>query len=605
WLPAGDGASREAAAVVAPAFGHRYGDDFLQAALSRRNPEIRDGLRKLGEAIALNQSGQYDLGTAAATDAVAALSREGPLAAAERARLELAYDLQRQTRRSDCARLTEQILRDASLHSWKWLASGAHLMHAACREALAGTGASQDEILATLARAELTGFTAQRLRALGFLTGYDGVTGNFQAIWDRAPQGIASWWRSGLSPARLEEFQYDLFRAAAGLGWKESAIAMSRGAIRSLTEMKNPAMEAANRMELAGLLTQTDERSAAAEQLEIAGRILRTLAPGAWRDDLEWNAGLALSEAEITAGRAGAALDRIAGMEGREGPRRSSERARLAQARGEALFALAKWGPSAQAFRAAMALNRERAAAMTSYTDRIAETDTLSAAYRRLTQIELLQEDAPAKALSTWQRFLGRASNADRTLGQGHTPLVTYAVLPAGIAVWVSAESGVQWRLIHHGVPEIERLGTRLTRLCASPLSDESEIKKTGQQLYRVLLAPEMAGLPGGRIDLQTDAWISSLPFEALATESGEYLSRSYAFAEATGGSGGRSDNAPDGSAAALIVAAPRVDGPAGYGLPNLRDAEEEAADAGSHFRSAVFLRDEQASPESISEHAP
>jgi CHAT domain-containing protein len=102
---------------------------------------------------------------------------------------------------------------------------------------------------------------------------------------------------------------------------------------------------------------------------------------------------------------------------------------------------------------------------------------------------------------------------------------------------------------------------------------------------------------------LNTESWLSEIPFAALADDTGEYLGRRYQFVQGYGPPSGLPVEGVTAESPALIVKAPKAVAPGQPVLPVLTAAEREADETATRFPRA--LASGSASPEWIAGHAP
>jgi len=152
--------------------------------------------------------------------------------------------------------------------------------------------------------------------------------------------------------------------------------------------------------------------------------------------------------------------------------------------------------------------------------------ETAAPAYRNLTQIRLLREHNPGEALATWNQL--RPGSA----------AITFAELPTGIAVWSQSGGVVKGRMVGESSAKVHASADRFLRLCAAHNSNPIEIAAAGRELYRWLLAPELASFGDGVVSVSADSWLESIPLGALTDDSGQFLARQFAFVEAYGPGG-------------------------------------------------------------------
>lgn len=608
WMPGVEASAerRDAASLVAQGLLSQSGDRSLVDLLQSGGFSL-SALAHLAQAISANGAGESDAAFSEATEAAREFDSTRNQTASMRAGLEIAYASQRAAKAGDCAQISASIAGQADRVHYLWLGARAHLQHAACVDALAQPGPARAEIERVAGALRNSELKQTYLLAMGFITSIDDVTGNVSPVWDNAPQGLRVYWSVAASPYRAQQFQFNLKNTAERLGWRECAVALSRAALGSLRQVANPDLESINHVKLAVLLTELGERAERDAELDSALKLVTRLRPGPVRQHVNSVLALARAQAALADGRPGNVAAETLQIALSAGSLGSSDQTSVQRLNGEALFALGKWTDAAIAFQEAIRLNQLRVASISSAVERSAEIENAAAAYRDLTQIQLLQEHDAIKALETWKLFRGEKALSS-TQAKVHTdvPIVTYAVLPVGIAVWLESDAGTTVRMISTPKP-VQAAVRRLVSGCATPSPDESGIRESGLALYRWLIAPEIRQSRGSQILLRTDSWLSSIPFAALTDESGLYLNLSFSFSELTSREIERAgDSTPiAANSRALILAAPDALAPGRGRLPFLSATVDESRAVAERFTDAIMLRDSDATIETVSKYAP
>jgi CHAT domain-containing protein len=129
-------------------------------------------------------------------------------------------------------------------------------------------------------------------------------------------------------------------------------------------------------------------------------------------------------------------------------------------------------------------------------------------------------------------------------------------------------------------------------RLCASPTSNPDELRLAGRRLFARLIKPYAREVGASRrISIETDDWLSSLPFGALIDEGESYLAERHEISMISNATGRREQPEVRLSAAspALIVSAPAAGGR--RGLPYLRSAELETSELAARLSRPPVLQ--------------
>ena len=590
WLPQSISnlATYEAARTVARLIQTRFGDSSLNATLmGAKTPGATEPLKLLARAITQNRDGHTASTVTNARDAVRGLEGVGLYAASQRARVELAYALRWAGKYRECVDLTDRVLRETSA-SEIWLLGSAHLEHSSCLTALGQSGYARGEIERTYAALSRAGIWPVALRAMGFLTGIDGYTGNYGPIWDNARRGLQVYWATSASIYRAQNFEFDLETAASLAGWAHAAVALYDATARSAHIAGNYEMEAWDRYDLAGLLHENGDRVGELWQVQQANDLLRSLeraeTGGPVLENLKSASLLRDAEAHLKSNDPRRSLEDLATLDAHNESLTLTEQMREAQTRGLALAATSNLIGAEHFLSIAITLNHSLSDVLPSWTDRMPVLDSAAPSYRTLAEIQIGQNQ-DAAALDTWRRF-----RSDSDGGAGLT--ITMALLPHGIFVWRSDQRGTSARWVRASIDTVFRTSERFREMIASPEADELEIHRLGAKLFDWLLRPELEGTSPGTVRVNADSWLGSIPLGALTDEEGSYALMKWAFVETYGPPKGRRNRvAPITPAAkAFVMAVPVAVSPGNSSLPFLTAAAPEADMVAAHFHDAVVM---------------
>jgi tetratricopeptide (TPR) repeat protein len=587
WLAHSDSEDAfRASRLIAAQVSKRFGDSSLESTLLRASSlPAWPAVRLLAELIRHNRAGQAQKTLEAAPGAVELLDRDGLASAANRARVELAYALRWAGRNAECVAVTGEVKRRTP-SSHVWLLNQARLEHSSCAAGLGRTDEARAEIKLSYDETSKAGLWPVALRAAGFLTAIDGYTGNYASVWEPALRGLSDYWRTSASIYRAQNFEFDLYNAAKLAGWRSAALVFYRAVMECSRAAGNREMEAWDRFGIAGLLHEDGDLQAELHELQAADQLVREMdAQSDIVDNLRWEARLRNAEAQAAASPT-EALRNLQGLEQKRSHRTLAQQMRLWQARGLALFANSDLPGAAAAFQKAISLNQLEAGKIRSWVERIPVLDLAAASYRGLAQIQLQTLADPGAALKTWQGYRSETGDA-----RGLT--VTMALLPRGIVIWRSGEGATTVRWARETVDTVLPMAEALRRLCASPSSDEGQIRQVGARLYSDVLEPELRGISPGLVRVNADSWLAAIPLCALTDESGAYLGSKWSFVEAYGPptvSATAASQAPIvRTSRALIMVAQSGQIPGGGQLPVLAAAMPEAQDVAARFSEGIL----------------
>jgi CHAT domain-containing protein len=274
------------------------------------------------------------------------------------------------------------------------------------------------------------------------------------------------------------------------------------------------------------------------------------------------------------------------------------------------------------ALRLAVALANGRLHSLHDDRSRIEWVEQSATAYRDLVQQRLAEGDAEA-ALELWESFRGAELSgvasvppgspeptalhevASRLPGLTNETVVSYAVLPRGLAVWVYDNRGIWFNWIQGNPKIIEAQIARFRTLCADFTSDQSDVERNARNLYGILFAlVEQRILSGRLLIIDADEALSGIPFEALVDAHGNYLADRFSIVASRGvyyrrDSRTATSIVPDSVATVAAVPSPSPD--LDLPLSPLPDALEEADAVAHGFVGAQLLKGDQATAKAIS----
>ena len=251
-----------------------------------------------------------------------------------------------------------------------------------------------------------------------------------------------------------------------------------------------------------------------------------------------------------------------------------------------------------------------------------------SPSYRGLVQVQLRKGD-PQGALELWEWYLGATmrkpqalslsarrnlteavSEAEQTLNLyevashlpqlAHETVLTYAVLPDGLAIWGYDDRGVFHAIVNRDPRGIALLVERFLALCSNPHSDIEILNRDGRELYRLLVAPIESHLdPNRGLVIEADGALTQIPFEALVDSTAHYLGERYTVTSSFGLYFDLQLRAaqisPRDSALVVAVATP-------HGFPKLEGLDHESDTVSRRFDAPTVLKNDQATLQAVTE---
>lgn len=561
------GPATTAANMVAHGFAN-LGEWSLLETVQAAARDKDGGLLLLAQAARANRAlgTPADQPSVAAPAAIVILTRENLPAAANVARLEVAFTSRRASQLPQCLSVL-----DAPLHlspsRYKWLLGVAHLEHVSCNYRVGQEGAARAETETAFRDLTRDRIWPLAMRASVYLASLDARIGNYLPVWDSVPDSMREYWVKPASFNRLQGFMDYLSSASVAAGWIETALLTARGAAAAHRQ-GDAGMEASNRATAAELLLQSGRYPEALTEWTQVDRLLATLGPhNPVAPALAWSVQVGRVQVESVMPARSGLVARIETLLAASHGHDTADLRRLHQALGLALLADGNWQQAANALRQPIEINQKSAAALTSWVERVALIESAAPSYSTLADIELRHAKNPAAALQIWELY------RPRQLSTRDAHWLTLAALPSGLVAFSQSPSGVTGRHLATPVSDLRQLAGQYAQACATRTSSAAALDTLGTRLYEALIAPELAKFADGTVRISAEPWLAAVPFEALSTKFGARFS----FAQ---------DYGPAPRPAALlwksqplIVAAPsgRIPGHI-TPLPLLHDAEQEAA---------------------------
>jgi CHAT domain-containing protein/cytochrome c-type biogenesis protein CcmH/NrfG len=590
WLPlvSVNAAAHEAAALLGTELERQNGDTSIRDAVKQaRGGPVSAALAQLGKSMEDIRAGKSDEALAPARSALAVLESHRQSTAAIRIRAEMVYIDGVQARYGDCLRDADLDLARIRGLRYPYITAQLHLDRGSCAFVTDPADARAEY---SIAERDLAAHRLwmQRLRAVSFLAFANVVSGKHEVAWQDSISGLGSFWTTDGDLSQAENLQIALETSAEALGWDHAAAALYAAGIRSAAQGGNRSLEATGRMDRSRLLGRVGDTAGEMRELDVAEKLFRSL-PAGPETKFRLTYGLMRkAEAEIDSGKPAIALATLNDLSGTPSAAPTLFQAEVEQARGLAYLKQMNFSAAGSGFRRAIAIGESTPSAAAP-----------PESYTGLAQVLLTGGDA-AGALAAWQASRPRFAAHHNAGADSPALLIAIAILPRGIAVFSKSQSWCRFRMVAAAPADVERMCRRFVRLCSSPASDLPELHTAARQLYAWLLAPELAGLrSGARIELQTDGWISAIPFPALTP-------KPFVIERIEGGS---PQPAPDETfgpdSPALLVSVPSARAPDGSRLPILSAVRGEVEDVHASLSHAAVLQDDLATPEALRAAVP
>jgi CHAT domain-containing protein/tetratricopeptide (TPR) repeat protein len=624
-----------ALAQLANAMVQHHQDPWLEDLLSAAtSPNFAKAIAQLSEAILANDRADVERARRSATYADRLFARNvQSQAGALLARLEFGVASNLDQDGTKCRQATSGLVDRAFAKSYHWIRAQAQIEQGNCQWLVENLGSAHQKYTDASRDAARFGFKQVYLKARDHLSGVDGESGQFQSSWDTLQDGLKDFWSSGYPDVRGYNFYYQLSELARAWDCPHLQVAAWREGI-TLNDFSVDKAQNAMAHSLLGVAAMGAHMPQVAEQEFLRANQLFSGSPkneSTRAAQLETD--IRLAQAEASNGEAGRAIGRLRRVQPRVSQQSNKYLAILFyHALGDAEFHEGNTKNAISALRSAVELAEIQLSSLKGERDRIAWEQRSGDVYREFTQLYLLEHDA-SRALEIWEWYRGSTlrsgvdvlpkkltravasepSQLDQVARQEpflrNTTVISYALLPHGLATWVFDDNGVEAHWTEMDPANVRSKVVRFRDLCADPLSSLTTLRGEARILYGMFIAPIEKRLPADRtLVIELDDQLNQLPIDVLLDSQGHYFGEHGSMVSSLGlyyfpDLREMAKITADSLALVAIVSNPKAG--AELGLAPLPDAISEGEAVAHAFHSAKVLTDDQASAGAIVSRLP
>jgi CHAT domain-containing protein/tetratricopeptide (TPR) repeat protein len=561
WLPSAyperapqaDPAAREALFFLADLTSLQHNDRWLSDLLHGSSaPNFSQAVAALAQAAQANAAGEYSTTNIHASQAERLFRASGNVAGRLRAEFEQTFAVQIERHSEKCRRQAASALAESEKYSYSWLQIQLGLEKGVCSALMGDFGSFESAAQRAMDRAQPSGYGALYLRALGFLADDQFETGDPSRGGRLVSTGLGRYW-SGQFPAMRGYNLYTEFAEGAEIAGRPNLqVADWREALALIDSDKDLLLRAHAHDWMANAAVVADQPRIAAEQYAEAARLFALAPqPEATRAN-RLESEIRLARLEAHEGEFDAALTRLTRTQSEIRQVSNNYLALMFYSTlGEVQLRRQRPVEAEQALRPALRLAEQELASLDSEAERISWSKAAAPIYLAMAETELVQGRAQ-EALDVFEWHLGAPQRVDReqtATGPANTrpfqppappdpvwlasrlPLhsqqtvITYGLLPDGLAIWVYDDRGVSLHWSPKPTLELQELAARFHGLVSDPSSETAALRRDAGSLYSWIIAPvEPRLVPGRTLVIEADSWLATLPFEALLDSSGHYL---------------------------------------------------------------------------------
>jgi CHAT domain-containing protein len=608
-----------------------HGDTWLFFALETPPSfQMDKGFEALKYAIEDNARGDFDNAVREASRAQSIFHRARNKAGLVRAQLEQVYSYQRATRGESCLDSAHLLENALTYSDFPWIRVQLYLDKAGCFNVL---GRLQEAKLAAdrgLALAERSGYRILALRATGIRASQATTRGDPDVALRNDIEGLRksqTWW---YPPERAYQFYSDITFNAEAQGEWHVAYVVGEEAALEISQTPHKDLEALTRYRVSKAAVMCGDLNGAAEEARKADGLFASLPRNEAMAGYKLDGIVGLARAENDSGQSTRAVSLLEKY-GSDLPPLESRLLlrRLYQLKGDIALKQGQLADANNKYGAAVQMAESALTTLVTPRDRLIWNRENAPAYRSLAQV-MIQQEKPVEAFHLWEAY--KAAAARRISRAAYDPsssfnaslshdlgsvieasslapdqgLISYAFLPGGPFAWFIHASGIVSSTLSVTTIDLRKQARRFIAECENSSSDLSTLRLHANLLYNLLLGPFQHYLTGiHRLTIESDGELDDIPFEALVTNSGEYVIENLSIVYSPGISFAaslRQLQPVTASDRALVVGISRVSSYWEQVLGAIPSAEAEAQGVASRLPHSILLTDSDASKPRISE---
>ena len=537
--------ARTSLTILADIAVQKHGDRWL-ADLVASGPSANFALavEHLSAALKANEAGDNVAAGKHAAEAAKKFDLVASEAGGLRAKIEYVFASEDAKNGTECRAAAREAYPRLRSHSYRWLSAQFFIELGGCKWLVGDLGGAGEALGEASLEAQASGYGVIFLRTQDHLSILKSTLGDLPSAWAVNHAALARFW-SGRYPAMrgynlyfgCSEFARSRRQPLLQLSAWRDGLALSDSLQDTLIRAMAHSLMA-NAAVSAGQASLAEKEFARASELFAAAPQIKSTRIGAVE------ARSRLAEVETLAGLPQQAVLGLRELESQVSELKDNYLSILFfTALGDALSEVGDDKQAEFALRAAVEAAEVELRSVDDQGSRLRWSEQTSKAYRDFVQLQLRRGNAQG-ALETWEWYRGASQRLLRRPAGALMPIdlephevalrlpnlnkqtiVSYALLPHGLATWVFDNRGVH---AHWTEGETDRIEVSLKRFrvrCADPKSDEIDLRRSSRDLYDVLVAPIQPYLTADRtIVVEPDGSIEGIAYEALIDPQNRYL---------------------------------------------------------------------------------
>ena len=536
----------EALRVLGKILAEKHNDTWMNDLIdSVGDPQaFAQAVRWLEKAVSWSAGAEKAQASAAAEGAESWFKKAGSSPGSFRASVEEVYALRNVHRGKECLLKAHAVSNVIERTTYGWIRAQLAADKCSCL-LMSGQFAEARQLAAhAIDESGNSAYPTLQLRSLGMAASVESDEGNVLEAWKMNEEGLARYWQNTLSPARrAQQFYDDLSYEAENTGELNLAFSLAQESVQMSVLAKDRALEAMTRGHLAQIAAHTGNLELAESELQSSANILASIAnvPGMEAFRVAAEAGLA--DIESQRGKLSEAEKRLRKVQSEaEGLESFDVLRAYYKAKAAVLMKQGELDSAEKVLRLAICQADRYLVGIRDEHSRYLWTEENAGLYRSFVGLELAKGDKLA-ALIAWEWYRAALSGyqsteyksleslldstiiADAIAEMHEKTLVSYALVPQGLAIWVVNDRGVDARIVPADELTLRFLVARFSEMCADPSSDPVQLQRTGRRLFEILLRPVSSLLePRHTVSIEPDYLFDDMSFTALVASDGRYL---------------------------------------------------------------------------------
>jgi CHAT domain-containing protein/tetratricopeptide (TPR) repeat protein len=525
-----------------------HGDRWLTDLLRESSaPHFPQAVNALARAVKANDAGEYDVSRQQSDLAEKLFRASGNVAGALRAQFELTFAAQIDRRSEECRRKATFALTEAENYSYPWLQIQLGLEKSVCSFLMGDIGTGEKANARSELLAQQSGYGGLYLRAVLFAAENRLATGDQPGGGTTIGMGLERYWAGQFPNLRGYNLYAGLADIAEAGGRPNLELAIWREAVTLIDTDGDMLSRAIAHNWMANTAVAAHLPQIAEEQFAQAARLFAAAPHTEANRNDGLQAEIRTAQLEAHQGHSDDAIARLTGIQDQIRPLSNNYLVQMFYSTlGELQVGRHREAEAEEALRPALALAEQNLKSLGSDAERASWSKDASPAYLALVEAELAQGRSE-DALEAYEWYLGaplRVSADTRPHRAFINPtmpdpsrlasrlpvltketVLTYAVLPDGLAIWIYDDRGINTRWIPKPGEGLQELARRFHELSSDPSSELSALRRDARSLYGSLIAPvEQYLAPGRTLVIEADGWLARVPFEALLDSNDHYL---------------------------------------------------------------------------------